>query len=278
MSIIRWTFMAAGLFAGVLSIQAGPMGGTNLPPSKTVAQNTLPQATGGPDALFLDRFRVSALIEGGKKFRVGFVDSTTSKAYLVAQGDPFFGFVVEAMDYQSERVILRKGTARYGLSLKDDPMARVVMASAPPAVSGDSAAIHPPPGEMTAGKIKTLEDFLAEHPDLQVSEGARYDFPTNQPPAQGLGEGIESFLKLHPELEANIQTGVVTGLGPGIEAAMKDRPDLIEKARADAAGEGQGMDASLERMAREAGMPKPTISTNPTTFDDFVRMHPQMGH
>jgi hypothetical protein len=37
------------------------------------------------------------------------------------------------------------------------------------------------------------------------------------------------------------------------------------------------MEAALEQMAKEAGMPKPTISTNPTTFEDFIRMHPQMG-
>jgi hypothetical protein len=82
---------------------------------------------------------------------------------------------------------------------------------------------------------------------------------------------------LHPELAENDPTNAVIGLGPGIEGAMKDRPDLIEKARAEAAGEGPGMEAALERMAREAGMPKPVISTNPTTFEDFIRQHPQMG-
>ncbi len=276
MRIIKWAVMVGGLWAGVIFIPVGQTAETRVPPQKPAERAMLPQATGGPDAAFLDRFRVSALIDGEKKFRVGFVDSTTGKAYLVAQGDPFFGFVLEAMDYQSERVVLRKGMARYGLSLKDDLTAHVVMAPAPTAATTGSTAIHPPPGEMASGKIKTLEDFLAEHPDLQASEGARYDFPTNQPPAQGMGEGIESFLKAHPELEANIQTSAVTGLGPGIEAAMKDHPELIEKARADAV-KGQGMEAALEQMAKEAGMPKPTISTNPTTFEDFIRMHPQMG-
>jgi len=242
-----------------------------------VKSATLPKATGGPDAAFPERFRVSALIDGGKKFRVGFVDSTTGKAYLVAQGDAFFGFELEAMDYQAERVILRKGAARYGLSLKDDPTARVVVAAAPPKVPPATAAIPPSLADTAPGKIKTVEEFLAEHPDLQATEGARFDFPTNAPPAQGMGVGIESFMAMHPELAANVQTGPVTGLGPGIEGAMKDHPELVEKARAEAMGEGQDMATALERMAKETGLPKPNVSTNPTTFEEFIRQNAPQG-
>lgn len=276
MSNMRWIMLVGGLITTAPFILVGRAAETPVPQPNPAVKIAIPPATGGPDAVFLDRFRVSALIEGEQKFRVGFVDSTTDKAYLVAQGDPFFGFVLEAMDYKSERVILRKGSARYGLSLKDDPSAHVVLAPAPGlAPVAGVPTVRPTPGEMTSGKIKTLEDFMAEHPDLQASDGAHYDFPTNLPPAQGLGEGIESFLKLHPELDSNISTSPVVGLGPGIEAAMKDRPDLIEKARAEAAGEGPTMDEALERMAKDAGLPKPTISTNPTSFEDFIRMHPQ---
>lgn len=262
---------------GVVSVQSGEPGQPL--PVRSVGTNLLPAATGGPDAAFLDRFRVSALITGGKNFRVGFVDSTSGKAYLVAQGDLFFGFELEAMDYAAERVILRKGKSRYGLSLRDDPDVRVVVASAPPPVPASALNAAPPinPAEKASGKIKTLEEFLAEHPDLQATESARFDFPTNVPPVQGLGEGIESFLKAHPELADNVQTGPVTGLGPGIEAVMQDNPELLEKARAAAKGEGQSMEKALERMARESGQPQPTISTNPTTFEDFVRMHAPAG-
>lgn len=265
---------AGGL--GIASVQAGAPG--QPPPVRSAGTNLLPAATGGPDAAFLDRFRVSALITGGKNFRVGFVDSTSGKAYLVAQGDPFFGFELEAMDYAAERVILRKGKSRYGLSLRDDPDVRVVVASAPPLPASASNAASPVNlAEKASGKIKTLEEFLAEHPDLQATESARFDFPTNVPPVQGLGEGIESFLKAHPELADNVQTSPVTGLGPGIEAVMQDNPELLEKARAAAKGEGESMEKALERMARESGQPQPTISTNPTTFEDFVRMHAPAG-
>lgn len=233
-----------------------------------------PKMENKEDTAFLERFRVSALIDSNRKFRVGLVDSQTGKAYLLSKGDQLMGFVLESMDYQNERIILKKDGARYGLTLKDDPDAiRVVPVSLPPpsALTTAESMEFSPPETM---RVKTLKEFLDEHPDLKASEGPRYNFPVTDASGEAKGVTMEEFIQSHPEMKGdeNSPTGTVTGLGPGIESVMKDYPEQLKEAlRSQETGITQ--EEALRKMAESTGMPMPQPSTNTTSYEEFLRIH-----
>jgi hypothetical protein len=150
-------------------------------------------------------------------------------------GDSVYGYEVVAADYKAETITLRKAKDEFMLRLKEDTNAVPVTA-----MGETGMGIQP-----ATRKIKTLEEFLAEHPNATTPTEIKFDFPTNDLPVRT----FEDFIKDHPEMAGvsnyvaeGLGTGIVTtlppeitndvstpdpgqyGLGPGIEKALNDMP------------------------------------------------------
>ena len=182
---------------------------------------------------FGDRIRVSALVNlGDNKVKVGIVELATSNSYMIAAGGRAGDIEVVAIDYDQERVTLKRGETVCTLQLAADPNAPKGSTTLTPAeqpfyrgeaierfLRENPQALQqgvvklplspPPPVE---GRGETIERYLRENP-----EAARIA----NTPAVGHGEGIDRFLREHPEIKVD-DTPIPEGsLGPGIEAAMR---------------------------------------------------------
>lgn len=194
--------------------------------------------------------RLSALVSAGTRFYAGFVEVESGHAFLVPEGGKVLNWRVVSIDEtaMSARLVDAEG-AELLLVLQGDERA---------------AALAVPDG--TNPGIKTLEEFLAEHPDLAASlpESAPMDFPgpTNAPVT------FEDFMAAHPEM-----AGLSNYVAPELRnPAGGPTPTLSE---AQATQVPVTREEGLRRMAEQAGQPVPDNAV--TTFEDFLRQHAPSG-
>lgn len=209
-------------------------------------------------AAMADRLRLSALIGEGPRMLIGIVDAATSNAYLVRPGDTLFGFEVTATDYKAETVTLRKGREEFKLRLKEDTNA------IPPVAVGE----HRPDLLPYMRKTKTLEEFLAEHPNVQTADEVKFEFPTNTPTVRT----FEDFMKEHPEM-AGVSNYVAEGLGPGIENARP--PEITNDMTAPDPGQyglGPGIEKALMELPPDQRPKLEDLAPGKVkTYEEFIK-------
>lgn len=105
----------------------------------------------------------------------------------------------------------------------------------------------------TVWKGEGIESYLREHPELAEKLNR---------PTVGMGEGIESVLRENPELAEKVRRPQ-TGLGEGIESYLNEHPELRNAATSPAVGMGSGIENALREQEelRKAGKlpPEPAI-------------------
>jgi hypothetical protein len=189
---------------------------------------------------FADLIRITALVNSANRVRVGVVEIATSNSYFVAAGQRAGSIDVVAIDYDKELVTLRRGDTTCILALAADPNAPKTML----------AEVRTPDSPLYRGEA--IEKFLKEHPEaveqgqikfppidavpITSGHGETIDRLLSQnpeaarianTPVTGRGEGIEKFLREHPDVKID-DTPIPEGsLGPGIEAAMKNNPVIL---------------------------------------------------
>jgi len=93
-----------------------------------------------------------------------------------------------------------------------------------------------------------IEAFLREHPDAVV-KGTVPELqapPPGTEPVEGFGPGIEKFLAEDPELAERVSQPAV-GKGETIERFLRENPELAEEVNKPVTGKGEG----IERFLRE---------------------------
>ena len=212
--------------------------------------------------------RISALMGTEPRLLVGMVDIVNSNVFVLREGDMIYGYELSSIDYDAEAVVLNKGEQTLTLRLRGDANATNMFAStAAPVLSAPST------------RVKTLEEFLAEHPDAMTASGMKLGDAMNQPPVQGMGEGIESFLKQHPEL-AGLTNPVPPGsLGSGIEEAMKGMTNVDKDAlMKPAEGLGEGIESYLKEHPELGTVDEFRASQQkPKTYEEFLSEHPELN-
>lgn len=226
--------------------------------STTKATDTvLPKVFAAPNAL-ADRLRLSAMIGEGPRMLIGIVDASTSNAFLVRPGDTLFGYEVVATDYKAETVTLRKGREEIKLRLKEDTNA------IPPGVMGE----HRPDLLPYMRRTKTLEEFLAEHPNVKTADEVKFEFPTNTQAVRT----FEDFMKEHPEM-AGVSNYVAEGLGPGIENARP--PEITNDVSAPDPGKyglGPGIEKALMELPPDQRPKMEDLAPGKVkTYEEFIK-------
>lgn len=117
-----------------------------------------------------------------------------------------------------------------------------ILPVAPPPVAG---SVVPDDGTYRGEGIET---FLREHPEAIIK--GRFPGiqppPPGTPPVEGFGPGIEKFLRENPELAEKASRPAV-GRGETIEKLLKDNPELAEQVNRPVEGRGEG----IEKFLRE---------------------------
>lgn len=92
-----------------------------------------------------------------------------------------------------------------------------------------------------------IEQFLKDHPDAVIKTGPSFKSLgyVPGPPVTGLGPGIEEHLKDNPELREKLLKPV-EGLGEGIESHLKDNPELRKELEQPVTGLGPGIESYLK--------------------------------
>lgn len=131
----------------------------------------------------LPDLRVSAIAGVEGQYFVGIVDQKTRQAQLLRVGDQIAGYKITEIDPESKAVRLEKKGIPYRLEMSGDSV-RVV---------ADDPETAPSPDDMKPGPVKTLDEFLKEHPELNRAEGPA-EAPSTQPvtPEEGLRKMAES--------------------------------------------------------------------------------------
>jgi len=251
------------------------------PPQKTAPQDNLPIGVpipGTPDASAPDAshgIRLSAIIKADDIIKVGLIDMKDGRNRFLSEGDTFNNMLIVSADYDEEIVILKSENGEIiTLTLAGDPNA------------DHSAPNYNPLDLDSIWKGEGIESFLKEHPNAIVKAGPSLKSLGYKPgppveglgpgieafikddaererlmrPAVGRGEGIESYLREHPELEAQLNQPV-TGLGPGIESYMNEHPEvraqLSNKTSGASSDLGPGIEAMRKQLEAEGSLPKP---------------------
>lgn len=191
-----------------------------------------------------DGLRLSAIVSAGTRYFAGFVDTATGAASLVPEGGRIKQWRVEFIDEETMSATLSDEMgSNITLMLKGDPAA---------AAAAEESGFPRP---------KTLEEFLAEHPE----------FP--RPPNLGAlppdGEGpvttYEDFLAAHPEM-----AGKTNFIAPELTGGRTDEfPSLTE---ADVDSTPISREDALRAMAESVGMPIPDPGPA-VSQEEFLRMH-----
>jgi len=250
------------------------------PPPETASQTSLPIGVpipGTPDATTPDAshgIRLSAIIKADDIIKVGLIDMNNGRNRFLSKGDTFNNLLIVSADYDEEKVVLESEDGEIiTLTLAGDPNA------------DHSAPNYEPINLDTIWKGEGIEAFLKEHPNAIVKAGPSLKSLGYKPgppveglgpgieafikddaerkrlmtPAVGRGEGIESYLREHPELEAQLNQPV-TGLGPGIESYMSEHPELqaqlSNQSSSASSGLGPGIEAMRKRLEEEGKLPK----------------------
>ncbi len=193
-----------------------------------------------------DGLRLSAIVSAGTRYFAGFVDTGTGAASLVPEGGRIKRWRVEFIDEETMSATLSdEQGGNVILALKGDPGA---------AAAAAEAEDHFP-------RPKTLEEFLAEHPE--------YPRPPNMGNPTPTGEGpvttFEDFVAKHPEL-----AGKTNYVAPELlEGNTNEMPTLGED---DIDPTPISREAALRVMAESVGMPAPGPDEG-MSQEDFLRMH-----
>ncbi len=135
------------------------------------------------EPMVLPDLRVSAIAGVKGQYFVGMVDQKTGQASLLRIGNQIAGYTITEIDPESKAVRLEKGGVPYRLELSGDSV-RVV---------ADDPETAPSPDDMKPGPVKTMEEFLKEHPELNRTEGPAIT-PSSKPisPEEGLRKMAEA--------------------------------------------------------------------------------------
>lgn len=129
----------------------------------------------------LEPVRLSAIVNSGTRYLAGFVDAQTGVAYLIPVGGKLFDWRVTAIDEKAMTALLvnpEGGERRLDLTGNLDAEAE---------------------GELTPPdmRIKTMAEFIAEHPELTQAPADEDLVPT----ASAGTTSYEAFIASHPEMD-----------------------------------------------------------------------------
>lgn len=189
--------------------------------------------------------RLSAIVSAGTRYFAGFVDTETGAASLVPEGGKIKQWRVEFIDEET-----------MSATLSDELGGNIILA-----LKGDPEAAAAAEAEANFPRPKTLEEFLAEHPE--------YPRPPNLgnpvPPGEGPVTTFEDFQAMHPEL-----AGKTNYIAPELlEGNTNEMPSLSE---ADVDPTPVSREDALRKMAESVGMPIPEPGPA-VSQEDFLRLH-----
>ena len=192
--------------------------------------------------------RLSAIVSAGTRYYAGFVGAEDGTPYLVPEGGKVLNWRVTEIDETAMTALL--------VDADGDEMFL--------ALTGDEALAASTQPDAQAPGIKTLEQFLAEHPEL-ANQGTppgelTFPEPTNNTPVT-----YEDFLASHPEM-----AGLTNYVAPELRTGMTGTPATLSAA--DVPEQAPvSREEGLRRMAEQTGMPVP--EDKETTYEDFLRQH-----
>lgn len=194
--------------------------------------------------------RLSALVSSGTRFYAGFVESKTGQAFLVPEGGKVLNWRVVKIDETALSAHLVDGVGT--------PLVLVL--------KGDAQAAALTQTEGAAPGIKTLEEFLAEHPELSqsVTDVPPMPFPVDT----NTVVTYEDFLSAHPEM-----AGLSNYVAPDLRNPAGGPVPVLNEAMA--VSQPVSREEGLRRMAEQAGQPVPENGV--TTYEDFLRLHAPSG-
>ena len=128
----------------------------------------------------LEPVRLSAIVSSGSRYLAGFVDTKTGVAYLIPVGGKMFNWRVTAIDEKAMFALLV------------DPKGRELRLD----LTGDATAEAD--GQTTASdvRIKTMAEFIAEHPELTEAPADAELVPNDSAGTTS----YEAFMASHPEM------------------------------------------------------------------------------
>ena len=198
-----------------------------------------PTAASAPDST---RFRISALVNSVNGLKVGIVDGQTGRSYYLPVGQEEDGIEVVSADYVAEEVTLKFEQRAIVFHLAGDPNAREVFVAVPPPDQPEAST-----EEEDAETADVDDEYPYVEPEL--------------PEVEGLGEGIETFLREHPEVAHDLEKPQGK-YGSGIETAMKLYPDMTKQLQQEPESE-TGLGSGIEEMLRQ----HPEFNTEPPPDD-----------
>lgn len=157
----------------------------------------------GGEAPELGSLRLSALVSAGTRHLAGFVDTATGTAYLIPVGGRLMNWRVTAIDEKEMNARLVNDA---GQEIRVD-------------LKGDASPHADDTGEPENNRIKTLAEFIAEHPALTETT-----LDAENPPLASPGTtSYEAFLASHPEM-----AGWTNGQPPPSQGGVPSDPAGIE--------------------------------------------------
>lgn len=174
----------------------------------------------GPDN-WVNEVRLSAIIMGNSgNVMVGLVNTTENWNVFRKVGTSYADIEIVSADYEAESVILRKGNESITLNLEgDENMQKVFFNN----VVDDDPSTWPP-----GFKGPGIERFLAENPNAVVKLPFAPKPPEQPVKVEGFGPGIEAALKEHPEWAEKARKPA-EGKGEGIESFLRKQREMQEQ-------------------------------------------------
>jgi hypothetical protein len=141
-------------------------------------------AAGESAPVSLPDLRVSAIAGAEGQYFVGLINQKTGQASLLRIGNQIAGYTITEIDPESKTVRLEKGGVPYRLELTGDSV-QVVEEDPETAPSAD---------DVKPGPVKSLAEFLKEHPELDQKPGTKAPVPAPEPvtPEEGLKRMAET--------------------------------------------------------------------------------------
>jgi hypothetical protein len=190
--------------------------------------------------------RLSAIVSSGTRFYGGFVDAETGQAHLVPEGGKVMHWRVTAIDEVAMTALL-----------EDSDGDKMLLA-----LTGDEALAAEVLAGQQAPSIKTLEEFLAEHPELAAA--AAEQVPVEFPAVTNGVATFEDFLAAHPQW-----AGVSNYVAPELLDSNAVPPATLSGAEVES--EPVSREEGLRRMAEQTGQSIP--EDKETTFEEFLQQH-----
>lgn len=190
--------------------------------------------------------RLSAIVSSGTRYYGGFVDAETGQAHLVPEGGKVLHWRVTAIDEAAMTALL-----------EDSDGAQLLLA-----LTGDEALAAEVLAGQQALRIKTLEEFLAEHPEL-VAQAADQT-PVQIPAATNGVATFADFLAAHPEWAGMSNFVAPELLDSHAVPPVTLRGEDVERAPV-------SREEGLRRMAEQTGQPIP--EDRETSYEEFLQRH-----